>query len=87
MPICRPAWLTLMIFSFQSLWSSSGGNFIFDEQLKTLPYAMNQIAAAGIARAGVSAAVALIMVLPPLVTFILTQANVLETMATSGMKE
>lgn len=89
MPICRPAWLTLIIFSFQSLWSNSGGIFIFDEQLKTLPYALNSLMGSTviIARAGVSAAVSLLMVLPPLLTFILTQSNVLETMSTSGMKE
>ena len=69
------------------MWSNSGSTFIFDEQLKTLPSVMVQISAAGIARAGVSSAVALIMVLPPFITFVLTQSNVLETMATSGMKE
>lgn len=79
----------LIIFSFQSLWSNSGGIFIFDEQLKTLPYALNSLMGSTviIARAGVSAAVSLLMVLPPLLTFILTQSNVLETMSTSGMKE
>lgn len=88
MPICKPAWMTLIIFSFQSLWNNSGSTFIFDENLKTLPYAFNNIAASGlIARAGVTAAVGLLMILPPIVTFIITQSNVLETMATSGMKD
>ena len=88
MPICKPAWMTLIIFSFQSLWNNGGSTFIFDESLKTLPYAFNNIAASGlIARAGVTAAVGLLMILPPIVTFIITQSNVLETMATSGMKD
>ena len=88
MPICKPAWMTLIIFSFQSLWNNGGSTFIFDENLKTLPYAFNNIAASGlIARAGVTAAVGLLMILPPIITFIITQSNVLETMATSGMKD
>ena len=87
MPIVRPAWLTLVILSFQSLWQSTGGNFIYSEQLKTLPNALNQISQGGIARAGVSAAVALLMMIVPVTVFVINQANVVETMGTSGMKD
>ncbi len=88
MPICKPAWMTLIIFSFQSLWNNAGSTYIFDEELKTLPYAFNNVASSGlIARAGVTAAVGLLMILPPIVTFVITQSNVLETMATSGIKD
>ncbi len=87
MPLCKPAWLTLLIFSFQSLWSTAGGTYIYDEQLRTLPSALSTMIYGGIARAGVSAAVALLLVLPPTITFILSQSNVLQTMASSGMKE
>ena len=57
MPLCKPAWLTLLIFSFQSLWSTTGGTYIYDEQLRTLPSALTTMINVGIARAGVSAAV------------------------------
>ena len=87
MPLCKPAWLTLLIFSFQSLWSTAGGTYIYDEQLRTLPSALSTMIYGGIARAGVSAAVALLLVIPPTITFILSQSNVLQTMASSGMKE
>ncbi|HOB36944.1 MAG: carbohydrate ABC transporter permease [Clostridiales bacterium] len=87
MPLCKPAWLTLLIFSFQSLWSTAGGTYIYDEQLRTLPSALTTMIYGGIARAGVSAAVALLLVIPPTLTFILSQSNVLQTMASSGMKE
>ncbi len=87
MPIVKPAWFTLIIFSFRDLWNSTGGNFIFTEELKTLPYALNNIMAGGISRTGASAAVALIMVIPPVVVFILSQSQVIETMATSGIKD
>jgi len=87
MPLVRPAWLTLMIFSVQNLWNARGSTFIYSEQLKTLPYALGQIAAAGIARAGVGAAVSVVMMIVPVATFIIVQSNVMETMATSGIKE
>lgn len=87
MPIVRPAWLTLIILSFQSLWQSTGGSFIYSEQLKTLPYALNQIAQGGLARAGVAAAVALLVLIVPVLVFVINQASVVETMGTSGLKE
>lgn len=87
MPNVKPAWLTLIIFSFQNLWGQTGGNFIYSEELKPLPFALNQLLAGGIARAGVGAAVGLLMMIVPVTVFIITQSNVLETMSTSGMKD
>lgn len=87
MPLVKPAWLTLMIFSIQNLWNQRGSTYIYSEQLKTLPYALGQIAAAGIARTGVAAAVTVVMLIVPVATFILVQSNVMETMATSGIKD
>ena len=87
LPSVKPAWLTVIILSVQSLWNSTGGKFIFSEQLKTLPVAMNDIAAGGIARSGVAAATSVVMLSVPVITFILAQSQVVETMATSGMKE
>ena len=40
MPLAKPAWLTLTLFSFQSAWAATGGNLIFSESLKTLPSVM-----------------------------------------------
>jgi ABC-type glycerol-3-phosphate transport system permease component len=76
-----------MIFSVQALWNARASNFIYSEQLKTLPYALSQIIIAGVARAGVGAAVGLFVMIVPLVMFILAQSNVLQTMANSGIKE
>nr|WP_208420279.1 carbohydrate ABC transporter permease [Paenibacillus lupini] len=87
MPNVKPAWLTLMILQFPMLWGSDGGNFIYSENLKTLHYALGQISAGGIARAGVGAAVALILMVVPITLFIISQSSVIQTMATSGMKE
>ena len=87
MPLVRPAWLTLIIFSFQTTWGTTGGSYIFSENLKTLSYALNQILKGGLARAGGGSAVSLIMIVPPVLVFIFTQRNILQTMANSGMKD
>ncbi len=87
MPIVKPAWLTLAIFAFQSIWNATGGNFIYSEQYKLLPTVLTQIQAGGIARTGVAAAASLVMLVPPVLFFVITQSNVLETMAHSGMKD
>jgi len=87
MPMIKPAWLTVMIFSVQALWNARASNFIYSEELKTLPYALSQIITTGVARAGVGAAVGLFVMIVPLVCFIFAQSNVLQTMASSGIKE
>ena len=87
MPLIKPAWLTVMIFSVQNLWNARASNFIYSEQLKTLPYALSQIISGGIARAGVGAAVTLFVMIVPLAMFILSQSSILEKMANSGIKE
>ncbi|MCM8901040.1 carbohydrate ABC transporter permease [Caldicoprobacter algeriensis] len=87
MPTVKPAWLTLVIFVFQNLWNTTGGTYIYSEELKTLPFALQQILAGGIARAGVAAAVALLMMTVPITLFIITQNNIIQTMTTSGIKE
>lgn len=86
MPMVKPAWLTLMILMIQSLWNINSP-YIFSEELKSLSQAMGQILAGGIARTGVSSAVALIMLIVPLTVFVVSQSNVIETMNSSGMKE
>ncbi len=87
MPAVKPAWITVFIFSFQALWGNTGGSFIYKEQMKPLSYMLGQIASAGIARAGVASATSLIMFIIPVLVFIISQSNILETMTTSGMKE
>lgn len=87
MPNVKPAWLTLIILLFQILWGTDGNGFIYSEQLKTLTSATTNIVQGGIARAGVGAAVALMMMSVPITIFVFSQSRIIETMATSGMKE
>jgi len=87
MPLSKPAWITLIVLSFQSLWGTTGGTFIYTEKLKPVSYALSQIVNAGIVRTGVASAVALVMLIVPITVFIISQSNIIETMATSGIKE
>lgn len=87
MPLSRSAWITLIILSFQALWGDTGGSFIYSEKLKPVSYALSQIVNAGVARTGVASAVTLVMLIVPVVVFIVSQSNVISTMATTGIKE
>ncbi|HIS56899.1 MAG TPA: carbohydrate ABC transporter permease [Candidatus Fimimorpha excrementavium] len=86
MPLCKPAWITLIILSFQQMWGTTGGIFIYSEELKPLSYVLSQLVSGGISRTGVASAVSLIMILVPISVFVVSQSNVIETMATSGIK-
>ncbi|MBR5001179.1 MAG: carbohydrate ABC transporter permease, partial [Firmicutes bacterium] len=75
------------IYAFQGLWGQGSTNLIYSEQLKTLNYAIGQILSAGITRTGASCASTVIMMMVPIIVFIVSQSNVIETMGTSGMKD
>ena len=87
MPSVKSAWLTLIIFSFQSLWGTTASGTVYSEELKTLPYALSQAVTAGISRTGESAAISMLMMVVPITVFVVTQSNVMETMMSSGIKE
>lgn len=87
MPMVKPAWLTLIVFSFQGLWNATGATYIYSEELKSLNYAVSQIVSAGIARAGTAAAAIVFMMALPILVFVFTQSNIVETMSSSGVKE
>ena len=86
MPLCKPAWITLVILSFQQMWGTTGGVFIYSEELKPLSYVLSQLVSGGISRTGVASAVSLLMLIVPVGVFVFSQSNVIETMATSGIK-
>lgn len=87
MPNLKPAWCTAILLSIQSLWNIVPNMLIYSEEKKTLAYVLQQVSAAGLSRAGVSAAITVFMMAVPIIVFIFSQSQVLETMATSGMKE
>ena len=87
MPMVKPAWMTLIIYSFQTLWNAGSSIYIYSEQLKSFNYAIGQITAGGIKRAGASAAATALMMLVPIMVFVISQSNIIETMGSSGMKD
>ena len=87
MPMVKPAWLTLIIFSFQGLWNQGSSIYIYSEQLKSINYAIGQIMAGGIKRSGASSASGVLMMMVPITVFVISQSNIIETMGSSGMKD
>ena len=87
MPNVKPAWLTLIIFSVQNLWNNKAATFIYSEEKKTLVYALQQIQSGGIARTGQAAAVTVVVMVVPILIFVLSESQILETIASSGLKD
>ena len=87
MPMVKPAWLTLIIYSFKDLWNAGASVYIQSEQLKSFNYAIQQVMAGGIKRAGAGAASTVIMMMVPILVFVISQSNIIETMGSSGMKD
>ena len=87
MPMVKPAWMTLIIYCFQSLWNAGSSIYIYSEQFKSFNYAIGQITAGGIKRAGASAASLVLMMIVPIMVFVISQSNIIETMGSSGMKD
>ena len=90
MPLVRPAWITLVIFSFIGTWNDFFTPLIFtrSEQMKTLPLVMSSIGGGPgqVARWGAVAAASLVITTPTLILLVLLQRYVMETMAHSGIK-
>lgn len=87
MPMVKPAWLTLIVFSFKDLWNMGATIYIYSEELKTFAYAIGQILSGGIVRSGAAAASTVVMMIVPIAVFIISQSNIIETMGSSGMKD
>ncbi len=87
LPIVKPCWLTLTLFGFRDIWSAVPNGTVFNETLKTLPTIMSQITSGGIARSGSAMAVTVIMMIPPIAVYLISQSNVIESMSSSGIKE
>ena len=87
MPMVKPAVLTLIVQTVQGLWNTGASIYIHSEQLKTFNYAIQQIVAGGVARAGAGAAATVVMMLVPIAVFIFNQSKIVETMGASGMKD
>ena len=92
MPMLKPAWSTLIVFTFISSWNDSFSPLVYisSQAMKTLPLALQTIAGgtgtADLGRMGATMAAALITTLPTVILFVIMQGNVTKTMAFSGIK-
>jgi ABC-type glycerol-3-phosphate transport system permease component len=88
MPLLKPAWSTLVVFSFVSNWNDYFTPLIYttSQAMKTLPLALSTISGGSIARAGASSASALLTTLPTIILFTIMQGRVMQTMTHSGIK-
>jgi ABC-type glycerol-3-phosphate transport system permease component len=84
MPLVKPAWLTLLVTTFQSVWNAGASGYVWSEQLKTFN---NAIATISGVSAGASSAGSVVMMSVPIIIFIINQSQIVETMASSGMKD
>lgn len=87
MPTIKPIWLTILLFTFRDIWQTVPSGKIFSEELKILPQVVTQITAGGTARSGSAMAVTVIMMIPPIVVFLVSQSSVAESMSSAGIKE
>mgnify|MGYP001163051831 CR=1 FL=1 len=90
MPVCKPAWSTLIIFTFIANWNDYFSALVFttSENMKTLPLALQTIAGGPgvVARSGALAAGTFLITLPPILIFLAFQKMVMNTMVHSGIK-
>lgn len=86
LPNIKPCILTLTLFTFRDIWATIPGGTIFTEAKKTLPTVMSTIASGGVARTGPAMAATVIMMIPPIVVFLISQGSVRETMGSAGIK-
>jgi len=90
MPLLKPAWSTLAVFSFVSNWNDyfSALVYINKDAMKTLPLALQTLAggAGVVARSGSVGAATLLTTLPTIVVFCIMRGRVMQTMTYSGIK-
>lgn len=86
LPLAKPAMLTLVLFAFKDMWSTSASNMIFDEDIKLLPNIISQIAEGGITRQGSTMAATVVMLLFPVCVYLISQSSITKTMSSSGIK-
>ena len=89
LPMVKPAIATGCILTFQQVWNNTETSnlFVSTESMRTLAFYMNTLSGVGnVQGQGIAAAAALIMFVPNLLLFIVSQSAVMNTMAHSGLK-
>lgn len=90
LPLIKPALITVAILAFQTAWNNveTSNLYVNNEEFQTFAYYLSTLSNSSnsISGAGVSAAAAFILFVPNLIIFIFLQAQVMDTMAHSGIK-
>lgn len=92
LPAMKPVLSTLIVLSFVANWNDYFSALIYtsDEAMRTLPLALQTISggsgAAAIGNAGATSAATMLMTVPTVILFAISQRNVMETMTYSGIK-
>lgn len=84
MPLVKPAWLTLLVTTFQGVWNAGASGYVWSEQLKTFNTAISLISGVS---AGAGSAGSIVMMSVPIIIFVINQSKIVETMGSSGMKD
>ena len=89
MPMAKPAWCTVIVFSFCSLWNNSGNSIIYitDQSMKTFPYVLSSIGSGSAALMGAQSAAALLTTSVTIIIYAIMQKNVLDTMSYAGIEK
>lgn len=89
MPLCKPLLATLGIFTFLGSWNSfiSPLIILLDEELFTLPLIIAMLQGRFGGRENVQMAGAMMSILPVLVVFFIFQKQIVESLASTGLKE
>lgn len=87
LPLLRNAQATCVILTFPGIWGdiNTSTTYIYNEEFRTFAFFMSTLQG-GLARTGANAAASLIMTLPSIIVFIVSQSSVMDTMAHSGIK-
>ena len=68
MPLVKPAWLTLLVTTFQQVWNAGASSYVWSEQLKTFNSAIATISGVSV---GASSAGSVVMMSVPIIIFII----------------
>lgn len=90
MPLLKPAWSTLAVFSFIQNWNDSFSPLVYitSDAMKTLPLALQTMAggAGVVARSGTVGAATLLTTAPTIIVYLIMRGRVMQTMTYSGIK-
>lgn len=89
MPMTRPAWSTVLVFSFIAQWNNAGSSIIYitDQSMKTFPYVLSSIGSGSAAMMGAQAAATLLTTSVTIIIYSIMQKRVISTMSYAGIDE